>query len=64
MNLQQLEYIVAVDKFRHFAQAARSCGVAQSTLSALIQKLEADLGCPSSIAENIRFIQLKPEQRS
>jgi LysR family hydrogen peroxide-inducible transcriptional activator len=44
MNLQQLEYIVAVDKFRHFAQAARSCGVAQSTLSALIQKLEAELG--------------------
>ena len=44
MNLQQLEYIVAVDKFRHFAQAARSCDVAQSTLSTLIQKLEAELG--------------------
>ena len=41
MTLQQLEYIVAVDKYRHFVRAAESCGVTQSTLSSLIQKLEA-----------------------
>lgn len=43
MTLQQLEYIVAVDKYRHFVRAAESCGVTQSTLSSLIQKLEAEL---------------------
>lgn len=43
MTLQQMEYVVAVDKYRHFAMAAESCGVAQSTLSSLIQKLETEL---------------------
>ena len=43
MTLQQLEYIVAVDNCRHFVRAAESCGVTQSTLSSLIQKLEAEL---------------------
>lgn len=38
-----MEYIVAVDKYRHFARAAESCGVTQSTLSTLIQKLETEL---------------------
>jgi LysR family transcriptional regulator, hydrogen peroxide-inducible genes activator len=43
MNLQQLEYIVAVDKYRHFVRAAESCKITQSTLSSLIQKLELEL---------------------
>lgn len=43
MTLQQLEYIVAVDKHRHFTRAAEECGVTQSTLSTLIQKLENEL---------------------
>lgn len=43
MTLQQMEYIVAVDKYRHFARAAESCGVSQSTLSSLVQKLEMEL---------------------
>ena len=43
MTLQQMEYIVAVDKYRHFAKAAESCGVSQSTLSSLVQKLEFEL---------------------
>lgn len=43
MTLQQMEYIVAVDKYRHFAKAADSCGVSQSTLSSLVQKLELEL---------------------
>lgn len=43
MTLQQMEYIVAVDKYRHFAKAAESCGITQSTLSSLIQKLEYEL---------------------
>ena len=44
MNLQQLEYIVAVSRTRHFARAAEQCGVTQPTLSAMVQKLETELG--------------------
>lgn len=43
MNIQQLEYIIAVNKHRHFVRAANECGVTQSTLSAMIQKLENEL---------------------
>lgn len=44
MNLQQLEYIIAVDTYRHFAKAAEHCHVTQPTLSMMIQKLEDELG--------------------
>ena len=44
MTLQQMEYIVAVYRVRHFAKAAEMCGVTQPTLSAMIQKLEKELG--------------------
>ncbi len=44
MTLQQLEYIVAVDRCRHFAEAAQQCHVTQPTLSTMIQKLEDELG--------------------
>lgn len=44
MNFQQLEYIVAVDTYRHFATAAEKCFVTQPTLSMMIQKLEDELG--------------------
>lgn len=43
MTLQQLEYIIAVDRFRHFAKAAEYCLVTQPTLSAMIHKLEEEL---------------------
>lgn len=43
MNLQQLEYIVAVDTHRHFEKAATHCFVTQATLSAMIKKLEQEL---------------------
>lgn len=44
MTITQLEYIVAVDTFRHFATAAEQCYVTQPTLSMQIQKLEDKLG--------------------
>ena len=44
MNLQQLDYIIAVDTFRHFAKAAEKSCVTQATLSMMIQKLETELG--------------------
>lgn len=45
MTLQQLEYVLALDKTRHFVRAAEMCGVTQPTLSAMIQKLEEELDC-------------------
>lgn len=44
MTITQLEYIIAVDTYRHFATAAERCFVTQPTLSMQIQKLEDDLG--------------------
>lgn len=64
MTIQQLEYILAVDQFRHFARAAEYCRVTQPTLSAMIQKLEDELGvklfdrtvqpvCPTAIGQKV-----------
>lgn len=77
MTVQQLEYILAVDKCRHFARAAEYCGVTQPTLSAMIQKLEDELGVklfdrhvqpvvPTVVGEKVirqaRFIQMQVAQ--
>ncbi|MCQ2608602.1 MAG: LysR substrate-binding domain-containing protein [Bacteroidales bacterium] len=43
MTLQQLEYIVALDEYRHFVKAAEFCGITQSTLSTMVIKLEDEL---------------------
>jgi LysR family transcriptional regulator, hydrogen peroxide-inducible genes activator len=45
MTIQQLEYVLALDKTRHFVRAAELCGVTQPTLSAMIQKLEDEMDC-------------------
>lgn len=44
MTFVQLEYIIAVDTYRHFATAASHCFVTQPSLSMQIQKLEEELG--------------------
>lgn len=44
MTLTQLSYIIAVDKYRHFATAAEKSYVTQPTLSMQIHKLEEELG--------------------
>lgn len=43
MNIQQLEYIVAIDTYRHFAKSAEATFVTQPTLSMMVQKLEEEL---------------------
>jgi LysR family hydrogen peroxide-inducible transcriptional activator len=43
MNIQQLEYVIAVDTYRHFVTAAERCFVTQATLSMMIKKLEEEL---------------------
>jgi len=44
MNIQQLDYILAVDRFKSFTKAAEYCHVTQATLSAMVKKLEEELG--------------------
>ena len=43
MNIQQLEYLIAVDKYKHFGKAALACFITQPTLSAMIQKFEDEV---------------------
>lgn len=43
MTLQQLEYIIALDEYRHFVKAAEACNITQSTLSSMVHKLEEEL---------------------
>ena len=43
MNIQQLEYLIAVDRVKNFTKAAEVCNVTQATLSAMIKKLEEEL---------------------
>ncbi len=42
MTITQLEYILAVDKHRHFGHAAKACNVTQPTLSMQLQKAEEE----------------------
>tara|TARA_R110002094_G_scaffold24660_1_gene36862 strand:- start:244 stop:1182 length:939 start_codon:yes stop_codon:yes gene_type:complete len=43
MNIQQLEYIIAVDRLKNFTKAAEYCNVTQATLSTMVKKLEEEL---------------------
>lgn len=65
-SLSQLEYIAAVEQFRHFGKAADHCHVTQPTLSMQIQKVEEEIGYPIfdrlkkpviPTAKGARFIQ-------
>ena len=64
MTLQQLEYILAVARHGHFGRAADACNVTQPTLSAMIGKLEEEIGaklfdrnrqpiCPTPVGERV-----------
>ena len=66
MTLQQLEYIMAVARHGHFGRAADACNVTQPTLSAMIGKLEEEIGAklfdrnrqpivPTSVGERVIF---------
>jgi LysR family hydrogen peroxide-inducible transcriptional activator len=51
-SLRHLRYLVALEQHQHFAHAATACDVSQSTLSAGIRDLEAELGV--SVAQRDR----------
>jgi len=44
MTLNELRYVVAVARERHFGRAAEACCVSQPTLSLAVKKLEEELG--------------------
>ncbi len=44
MTLNELKYIVAVARARHFGRAAEACFISQPTLSVAVKKLERELG--------------------
>jgi LysR family hydrogen peroxide-inducible transcriptional activator len=46
MTLTQLEYIVALERLRHFGKAAEQCNIAQPSLSTQVQRLEDELKTP------------------
>jgi DNA-binding transcriptional LysR family regulator len=46
MRIEQLQAFLSVAETGNFGQAARKCGVTQSTISRQIQSLETDLGLP------------------
>ena len=70
MNIQQLEYILAVDQFKSFSKAADYCHVTQATLSAMVKKLEEQLDIvifdrkanPIATTENGREILIHAQQ--
>lgn len=55
MFIRQLSYLIALDKYRHFARAANSCHVSQPSLSVALRQLENELGI-TIIQRNRRFI--------
>ncbi len=44
MTLQQLTYVLALDTYRHYVNAAEKCFVTQPTLTIQIKKLEDEIG--------------------
>ncbi|MCV9386123.1 LysR substrate-binding domain-containing protein [Reichenbachiella ulvae] len=44
MTLQQFEYIVALDEYRHYVTAAEHCYVSQPNLTMQVKKLEEEIG--------------------
>lgn len=43
MNIQQLQYIIALDRYKNFTKASESCFITQATMSTMIKKLEEEL---------------------
>ncbi|MEP6464817.1 MAG: LysR substrate-binding domain-containing protein [Parafilimonas sp.] len=52
MTLTQLEYVLALDRLKHFAKAATHCHITQPSLSMQIKKLEEELDVQIFIRTN------------
>ncbi len=60
MIIRHLEFLAALAREKHFARAAASCHVTQSTLSAGIKQMEESLGV-LLVERGQRFVGLTPE---
>ncbi len=60
IDLKDLECLVALARFRHFARAAQECGLSQPAFSMRIRHLEENLNV-SIVKRGNRFQQLTPE---
>jgi DNA-binding transcriptional LysR family regulator len=58
--LDKLEFMIALDRERHFGRAAEKCGVAQPTVSQGIQSLEETFNVPL-VKRSSRFLGFTPE---
>lgn len=59
MEIHQLEYVLAVEKFNNFTRAAEEIRISQSSLSQQISKLENELGV-SLFMRTTRSVKLTP----
>lgn len=59
VKLRDLEYLDAIDRFKHFGKAAEACFVSQPTLSGQIMKLEEQLGL-QLVERHRRNVMLTP----
>ena len=57
---EKFEYLLALDREKHFGRAAQACGVSQPNLSAAIKQLELHLGV-ILVDRGARFIGFTPE---
>ena len=53
MFLRQFEYLIALEKERHFGRAADACHVSQPSLSSALQQLESELDVPIILRHQI-----------
>lgn len=59
IKLRDLEYLDAIDRFKHFGKAAEACFVSQPTLSGQIMKFEEQLGL-QLVERHRRGVMLTP----
>ena len=63
MTIQQMQYVLAVAKYRSFSLAAESCYISQSSLSQQISNLERELGV-QLFRRTTRTLQITEEGRA
>lgn len=60
MDIKQLQFLCALDRYGHFSLAADACHITQPTLSMRLKRLEEELGVPL-VRRNQRFEGFTPE---
>lgn len=61
MQLKQLEYLIVLERERHFGRAAQACNVSQSALSQALRSIEQEFGVPIVDRRNQGFRGFTPE---